>query len=204
MTPPIEAFLFDMGDVLIKFSHVRLCTQVADVLGTPAEAVRDYFMAPGVMAAYDRGDLSDDEMMAAMDRLAGRPVDRGRLTQAVADIFEPSPGMLEVLTELKRRGYRMVLLSNTCKPHIELVRETFPIYHLLDDYVLSYEVRAVKPEPAIYEAALAKVGVSPERVFYTDDIPAYVEAARSFGIQAEVFTGVETLRRQLADRGIEL
>jgi len=202
--PPIEAFLFDMGDVLIKFSHARMFAQAAEVLGVPVEEIRDYFSMPGAMAAYDRGDLSDEEMLLEMERIAGQPVDRRRLGQAVSDIFEPSPGMEEVLTELKSRGYRMVMLSNTCKPHIELVREKFPIYHLLDDHVLSFEVRACKPERAMFEAAFKKAGVSAERIFYTDDIPAYVAAGREFGFQAELFTGVESLKRQLAERGIHL
>src|SRR4051812_17816112 len=105
-TSPIEAFLFDMGDVLIRFSHARMFAQVAEVLGKSPDEVRRCFSAPGAMTAYDRGDLSDDDMMMQMERIAGRPVDRKRLTRAVADIFESSPGMFEVLTELRRRGYR--------------------------------------------------------------------------------------------------
>ena len=202
--PPIEAFLFDMGNVLINFSHARMFAQAAEILGVPVEEIRDYFSMPGAMAAYDRGDLSDEEMLLEMERLSGQPVDRRRLAQAVSDIFEPSPGMEEMLAELKRQGYRLVLLSNTCRPHIELVREKFPIYHLLDDHVLSFEVRACKPERAIFEAALQKAGVPAERIFYTDDIPAYVAAGREFGFQAEVFTGVEALKKQLAERGIRI
>jgi FMN phosphatase YigB (HAD superfamily) len=62
----------------------------------------------------------------------------------------------------------------------------------------------VKPEPKIFEAALAKVGVPTENCFYTDDIATYVDVGRSFGLQAEVFTGVENLKRQLAERAINL
>ena len=201
---PVEAFLFDMGDVLIKFSHARMFAQVAAVIGRPPEEVQRLFVETGLFVGYDRGDLTDEEFVMRVERCAATPVERRELMHAVADIFEPSPGMFEVLTELKRRGYRMVLLSNTCRPHIEFVRERFPIYGLLDDYALSFEVHAVKPEPAIFRAAIAKAGVPPERCFYTDDIPAYVEAGREMGLQAEVFTGVVDLKRQLSARGIEL
>jgi len=202
--PEVKAFLFDMGDVLIKFSHQRMFDQIAEVIGKPPQDVMRYFGNPELMTGYDRGDLDEEHMLRGIEGFAGRTIDRPRFINAVADIFEPNPGMFEVLTELKRRGYRMVLLSNTCRPHIELVRERFPIYRLLDDYVLSFEVRAVKPEAAIFEAALAKIGVPPEHCFYTDDIARYVEVGRSFGLQAEVFTGVENLKRQLAERGVPL
>ena len=133
---PVKAFLFDMGDVLIKFSHSRMFAQIADVLDRSADDVKRLFQDTGLFVGYDRGDIDDDEAISRIEAFVGRPIDRRRLLHAMSDIFEPSPGMFELLTELKRRGYRMVLLSNTCRPHIELVRERFPIYGLLDDYVL--------------------------------------------------------------------
>lgn len=202
--PPVKAFLFDMGDVLIKFSHSRMFAQIGDVLERTTDDVKRLFVDTGLFVSYDRGDVDDDEAISRIEAFVGRSVNRRRLLHAMSDIFEPSPGMFELLTELKRRGYRMVILSNTCRPHIEFVSERFPIYKLLDDYVLSFEVRAVKPEPRIFEAALAKVGVPPENCFYTDDIAKYVEFGRGFGLQAEVFTGVENLTRQLAERGINV
>ena len=198
----IEAFLFDMGDVLIKFSHARMFAQLAAVLGRTAEELKRGFLESGIYIGYDRGDFDDDEMFRRVSALSKRKLDRAEVWQAMSDIFEPSPGMFELLTELKRLGYRMVLLSNTCRPHIEFVRERFPIYRLLDDYTLSFEVGAVKPDAKIFEAAIAKAGVPAEKCFYTDDIPAYVEAGRSHGLQAEVFVGVEELRRQLRERGV--
>jgi FMN phosphatase YigB (HAD superfamily) len=199
---PIEAFLFDMGDVLIKFSHARMFAQLAPLLGRTAEEVQLGFHVSGMHVGYDRGDFDDEEMFRRISTLSDRSLDRAEVWRAMSDIFEPSPGLFELLTELKKQGFRMVLLSNTCKPHVEWVRERFPIYGLLDDYTLSFEVGAVKPEAKIFEAAIAKAGVPAERCFYTDDIPAYVEAGRAMGLQAEVFVGVEELRRQLQERGI--
>ena len=49
------------------------------------------------------------------------------------------------------------------------------------DLVLSYEVKAMKPQPEIYQAALDMAGCRPEECFYTDDIAAYVEGAQADG-----------------------
>ena len=60
-----------------------------------------------------------------------------------------------------RRRYHLVLVSNTNALHFEMIRETYA--HLLrhfDDLVLSYEVRAMKPQPEIFQAALELGGMS--------------------------------------------
>jgi FMN phosphatase YigB (HAD superfamily) len=68
--------------------------------------------------------------------------------------------------------------------------------------VLSYEVKAMKPRPEIYRAAVECAGCRPGECFYTDDIPAYVEAARSLGIDAVQFESAAQTERELAARGI--
>ena len=99
------------------------------------------------------------------------------------DILIPE-SMLEGLG----RRYRLVLVSNTNALHFEMIRETYG--HLLrhfDDLVLSYEVRAMKPQPEIFQAAVEVAGCLPEECFYTDDIAAYVEGAKRMGIDAVTF-----------------
>ncbi len=71
-----------------------------------------------------------------------------------------------------------------------------------DACVLSYQVGAVKPEKAIFRAALDAIGCLPAECFYTDDVVQYVEAGRAFGLLAEVFTGVPSLVRKLQGLGV--
>ena len=97
-----------------------------------------------------------------------------------------------------------MLLSNTSVAHFEFVRERYGVLDRFDEFVLSFEVGAMKPEPAIYEAALRAIRCAPGECFYTDDILDYVTAGRRFGLQAEVFTDVPSLRRHLEERGLEV
>jgi putative hydrolase of the HAD superfamily len=48
-------------------------------------------------------------------------------------------------------------------------------------------LRAVKPEPAAYQAVLDDLGARPEEVVFFDDRPANVAGAAAFGIDARVF-----------------
>jgi HAD superfamily hydrolase (TIGR01509 family) len=73
-----------------------------------------------------------------------------------------------------------------------------------DHLVLSYEVGAVKPEEAIYHAALQAIECAPGETLYTDDIEPYVEQGRAVGLQAVQFTGTAQYLRDLRRFGVEL
>ena len=102
-----------------------------------------------------------------------------------------------------RRHYKMVLVSNTNALHFEMLSESYQ--HLLqhfDHLVLSHEVRAMKPRPEIFQAALAYAECLPQECFYTDDMVDYVAAARSLGIDGVVFESRTQIEGEMLRRGI--
>ncbi len=101
---------------------------------------------------------------------------------------------------LKKKGVRLVLLSNTSPAHYDFLTARLPILDLFDAKILSFEVGALKPHPHIYSAAIEAAQCSPQECFYTDDIPEYIIAARTHGIDAEIFTDVETLWQHFKKR----
>jgi putative hydrolase of the HAD superfamily len=201
--PSIRAFIFDLGNVLLRFSHQRMYDQVAALSRREAEAVRTVFCS-GLGDDYECGRLTAIQMHRELESQLQSVLDPVLLEQAVGDIFELNADMPPLLDELRRRGFPLLLLSNTNETHIRCVRSNFDILDRLDRCVLSYEVGAMKPDPRIYAAAISASGFAAEECFYTDDIPAYVEQGRAAGLQAEVFTGADNLRRTLALRGIQL
>ena len=88
--------------------------------------------------------------------------------------------------------------------HFESLLSQHAFFRLFDDLVLSYQVGAVKPDAAFFEALIERAGHPPEACFFTDDRPENVDGARRFGIDAELFTGVPSLLRSLRARGIEV
>jgi HAD superfamily hydrolase (TIGR01509 family) len=60
----------------------------------------------------------------------------------------------------------------------------------------------MKPSPAIYEAAIEKAQCRPEECFFTDDIGAYVEGAKSLGIDAVQFQSAAQIEAELRVRGV--
>ena len=200
----IRTFLFDLGNVLLYFSHERMCAQLGALCGRSAREMRGLLMDSGLHDEYERGRLSEAAFQQRLESLLQRDLELAALQRAGGDIFESNPSMLPVLDALRARGHRLVLLSNTNETHINWVRAHFDVLQRFDECVLSFRVGAIKPEPAIYEAALMAIQCEPGECFYTDDIPAYVDRGREFGLVAEVFTGAEDLRGRLIARGIEV
>jgi len=201
-----EFVYLDMGNVIVSFDRDRAFQQMAAVCGGDPEAIRDVVMAGGLHDASERGTIDWLEFHAEFSRRTGTTSDPKALAHAASDMFTLKIDMLPVIAGLERTGCGLGILSNTCSPHWEhLLAERYSVLpgHFRE-IVLSHEVGAVKPEPAIYQLAAQRAGVPPERIFFCDDIPSHVDAARLAGWQAEVFTSASSLIDALDRRGLKL
>lgn len=194
----IRACLFDMGRVLVEFSHDQMLKQMAKVCGCESPALKELLFDSGRLLQYERGEISEDELHELFEQQFACQIDRATLNHAASDIFQEKQEMIPLLQELQSQGIRLVLLSNTSRNHFEFIRERFTILDYFDSYILSYEVRALKPDPAIYQAAIAAAGYPAESCFFTDDLEENIVAARTCGLHAEQFIHrdqlIETLR----------
>jgi putative hydrolase of the HAD superfamily len=200
----IETCLFDMGNVLVFFCHNRMCRQMGALCGCDEQVVRERVLDTGIQWSFERGELSEDEFHQQFEAALNCRVDRDELLHANANIFTLNESIVPVLDELKSRRIRLVLLSNTSVAHIGFIRRNWDVLDRFDDFILSCDVKSLKPDAGIYTAALAVIGCDPSNCFYTDDIPAYIEAGRRHGLQAEVFTDTQSLIGHLAARGVML
>jgi putative hydrolase of the HAD superfamily len=181
-----------------------MCAQIGELCGLTADQIRPLLLDSGLQLDFERGKFTQREFHREMERLVSSSLDFDSLMHAGANIFDLDEGTAGIVQELQRQGMRLVLLSNTHEGHFEFIQRNFSVLDHFDDFVLSYKVGALKPEPAIFEAALAKIGCPPDRCFYTDDIAPYVEAGRTHGLQAEQFTTAVALRGHLATRGVSV
>lgn len=200
----IRTVVFDMGNVLVRFSHEQMCEQMGRLCGRTGQEVAAILFESGLQWDFERGNCDEQEFHRRFEEAVGSQVPLDNLRHAASDIFIPNDGIEDIVVALKKAGYRLVLLSNTSIAHYEFIRSRWDLLKPFDALVLSYEVGAIKPEPQIFLAALEAIRCQPEEAFYTDDIPAYVEAGRKHGLDAEVFTTPVAMRGHLASRGIRL
>jgi putative hydrolase of the HAD superfamily len=93
---------------------------------------------------------------------------------------------LDTLTDIRRRGLKIGLVSNTIWPgalHREDL-ERFGVLELFDHLLFSADLGVRKPHPQIFQAALAALGVAPhEAVFVGDRLPEDVAGAKAVGMR---------------------
>lgn len=113
------------------------------------------------------------------------------------------PGTTELLGELRDRGHRLVALTNWSAETMPHAPEAFPeVFALFDDVIVSGSERVAKPDPAIFSILARRLGHALAGVFYVDDSPTNVAAARAAGMDAVLFTDGDALREALGSRGL--
>jgi glucose-1-phosphatase len=200
----LRTVLFDLGNVLLHFSHERMFEQIGKLGGMSGDEIRQLVQEHHVIREFETGRMSRPELHRLFQSWTGKEVDSRRLMRALSNIFTPNETLIPVLDQLKTSGLRLVLLSNTNIAHISFIKQRFDVLSRFDQLVLSYEVGAMKPDPPIYEAALNAIHCEPGECLYTDDIVENVERARGFGLQAEVFIDTQTFLSHLEQRNIIL
>lgn len=97
------------------------------------------------------------------------------------------PGARETLEELKRRGYKLGVISDTW-PSVSLQLATLGIAHLFDALTYSFELGVYKPDQALYMDALAKLNLPGQVCTFIDDRPGNLLGAQAAGMR-----GVQSL-----------
>lgn len=199
---------FDLGNVLLFFSHRRAAAQLAELaVGADAEAVWQFAFASDLNTRCDAGEVSAAEFCRLFRARFECRADDDAIRHAASDIFEANAPMIETVSRLKRSGHRIGLLSNTCDMHIEWLegeRRFSPIPGIFDVAAYSFRERMTKPSVALYRRAARLAGVQPREVFYVDDLEANVLGAQVAGFDAVQYTTPEAFRAALDERGIKL
>ncbi len=199
---------FDLGNVLLSFSHERMCSQMAEAAGVAPEAVRRALFegdsGQSVQWLFERGDMNALAVYEHFCEAVGVRPDMDKLFAAGCDIFEEIGESVAIVERLHVAGMPLGIMSNTNPIDWGFVMSgRFPFLNrCFEQFALSYEVRSMKPERSIYETAVAKAGCAAGGVFFTDDKPENVEGALAAGLDAVLFTSPEQLRRELTSRGI--
>jgi len=91
--------------------------------------------------------------------------------------------------ELKRRGYKIYLLSNTNEIHIDAALRSWDKTNyerpeqIFDTVYLSHEMRMRKPNKEIFEFVCEQEKLNPSETLFIDDSIQHVEGAKSIGLQ---------------------
>jgi glucose-1-phosphatase len=198
----IKTVIFDLGKVIVPFDFKRGYRAMAELCPYPAEDIPKRIGSTDLVVRFESGQVAPEEFVEQLCGILDVQMKYERFCEMWSCIFLPETLIEESLLEGLRRRYRLLLLSNTNAIHFEMIRQNYPLIKHFDEYILSYEVGALKPSPRIYEAAIARAGCEAGECFFTDDIPEYVAGARRAGIDAVQFESASQIEQELLKRGV--
>ncbi|MGW4350699.1 HAD family hydrolase [Nocardia sp. NPDC004582] len=197
----IDAVLFDFSGTLFRFDDAafhgaRLTDADGRLLDAHeiAEIMRRMTAPVGQFVEFDADDQyawENRDLDPALHRRAylgvlersGVPAAQAiRLYELMRDAGEwsPYPDTGEVLRALRQSGLRVGVVSNIAFD----IRPAFADrgwHRYIDEFALSYEIGAMKPDPRIFEAALDALGVAPDRALMVGDSLAADGGAKALG-----------------------
>lgn len=193
----IKNLIFDFGKVLVGYDFERyLSSFIAD-----PETRQQFFQATCTKAFVDRcdkGESTFEELTAELQSLYPQwhcelQIFHDRQLEVLTGEV---PGMRELLTQLKREGYRLYGLTNWSHV-VYQVMERYEIFKLLDGQLVSSDVKLIKPDPAIYHCLFQRFQIKPEESVFTDDKLENIAGSEAVGMRAILFENARQYEQAL-------
>jgi len=199
----IRTVIFDLGKVIVPFDFGRGYKQMEGLCGLAAAEIPRRISTTDLVTRFESGLMAPLDFVTELSRLLGLSIGYERFCQIWSSIFLPQTLIPDAMLARLRQRYRLLLLSNTNPIHFEMIRANYSFLPYFHDLILSHEVKALKPSPAMYRAAIQKADCPAGQCFFTDDVAAYVEGAKKEGIDAVQFLSLEQLENDMRARGIQ-
>ena len=178
--------ILDMGNVLLEWNKDKILKAVA-------KTQKDYLILDkaifqsGLWERLDLGTLTREELVDKVLSLLGDCYQK-----KVEEVIWNWPAYIDIYTEvfpllarLKENGHRIFVLSNTSPVFYELLKNQLaPLAKILDGFVLSCDIKVIKPDRKMFEEILSKYELDPANCVFLDDIADNTKIAESLGIKA--------------------
>ena len=204
----VRAVISDFGGVLTTplfnaFAHVQ------EEHGIPIESLglamwrATQERGENPLFPLERGELSEPEFLAiietALSAEVGREVSMHDFGERYFAQLHPNEEFTGYLRSLKEdRGVRLAMLTNNVREWEARWRSMIPdIDELFEAVVDSAFVGMRKPDPAIYELTLERLGLPAEACAFVDDIDVNCDAASALGLRAVQFVDTAQAIRDL-------
>ncbi len=181
-----KALIFDLDGVIVDTAHYHFIAwqRLAKELGiTFTEKENERLKGVSRMRSLEiileigGVSLSSEEMEELATKKNARFVE---YVEAIKpeEIF---PGVKEMITNLRSKGYKIALASSS--KNAEMVLRLLQIKNLFDAVVDGTMITHSKPDPEIFLLAASRLGIDPSQCVVFEDAEAGVEAAIAAGMK---------------------
>ncbi len=185
--------IFDLGGVLLDWNPVGFLKE----LGFPSHFVEVFNSL--LWATHDGGLLTRQEVVEKLPSQYDKALFADCIAR-IAPCLRPVKEMIEIFHHVREKGYGVYILSNMPKEMHEELVQLHDFFQLPTGQIYSYAVKAIKPQPQIYEALQAKYQLNGAESIFIDDREENVLAASKFGIDGIVHQNPAQTRLELLTR----
>ena len=204
MSPkPPALVIFDMDEVLFRFSLKKRLDNLARITGLVPSFIHETIWASGFDDDCDAGNFTAQEMHRLTCEKLGVNLTSRQLIEARARAMTPIEGVWKLARRVSEAAALATLTNNGPLVKAELpyfFPETRQVFG--EHFLFSCDFQGRKPEPAVFRNLLATLGFRPEDALFIDDELEYVEGARRVGLRGHHYRSVTGLRRELAGLGL--
>ncbi len=185
-TAPLRAVIFDIGRVLVKLDIPRAIEGLSRGISLSPTELWSAIEKDPRWHDWQEGRISPHDWHLHITKRLGSPLKFEEFRTAWNRSLDPSPLQSNDLFQTLAKKHKLALLSNTDPIHVTHLESTFDFFQFfpVPTRIYSCSVRASKPSPVIFQAALKAVKTPAAQSVFIDDILEFVEAARSLGLHA--------------------
>jgi len=193
----IEAMVFDLDGVVRHFDPA-VAADIEQRHGLAAGAILATAFSADLGVAAVTGQLTYEAWVVevatrlhAPDAIAEWSDHRGSV----------DPEAKAFVAEVRATGCPVAVLSNATT-RLEDDLAVIGLDASFDHVFNTARLGVCKPQPAVYLAVCERLGLTPAEVAFTDDTPAWADAATQVGLHGIAFTGIDALRKELRAVGL--
>lgn len=193
----IKIILFDFGSVLGSDTDIlAIDKEVADKTGLSNDLLQKIFNEYWPKLKIGKLNLNDYHQ-AIVDK-STRPITMGDLKKLHFEKIYVNNSVLNLAKELKKKGYRIMILSNESVQGMNDKKTKFKLNEIFEKIYNSAEIGIAKPDSRIFEYLINDLNLTPENILFIDDWDMNIDAAKKSGMQAIQFHNAEELEKNLS------
>ncbi|MCM8823055.1 MAG: hydrogenase maturation protease [Candidatus Omnitrophica bacterium] len=189
----MKCLAFDLGKVIFDFDYDIGLDKIKDKLGVSQDRVIHTLFYEDFTLDFERGLVSCQDFYKEFVKKFKANLGYEEFIDIWCNIFSPKLEMVD-LVRRARLIYPTYLISNINKVHFEHLKNSFgEIFSFFDDLILSFEVKAVKPQREIYEVLRKKAQTTFDSIVYIDDREELINEAKKLGLRCIKFISLPQL-----------
>lgn len=205
----IKAVIFDFGSVLVRGGEWGIIYRtIAKILKISPKKVRE--ISKPLREKWSKSKIDEKKFWQELEKRVGKKLPpkfkKDLWHQPYKEKTKDIKESWKILKELKKRRFRLALLSNIIPPTVKANKDVGRFKRLkkigFETLVLSCQVGCRKPEPKIYKIVLKRLNLPAKECLFIDDVLVNIRAAKKLGMRGIHFKTPKQLKKELIKLGL--